>query len=56
VGHPARGAPGALADHDEVDGEMAADYDDVVPTYFPKARPYSDAMAIVWPRIKSLIP
>jgi predicted nucleotidyltransferase component of viral defense system len=36
--------------------EMAGDYDDVVPIYFSKARPYKEAMAIVWPRIRSLIP
>lgn len=36
--------------------EMAADYDDVVPALFPGARPYREAMTIVWPRIKALIP
>jgi hypothetical protein len=36
--------------------EMGAEYDDVVPALFPKARSYSEAMEIVWPRIKSLIP
>jgi predicted nucleotidyltransferase component of viral defense system len=37
-------------------GEMAADYDDVVPTLFPAARGYAAAMAIVWPRIRGLVP
>jgi predicted nucleotidyltransferase component of viral defense system len=36
--------------------EMAADYDDVVPTLFPGAMSYREAKAAVWPRIKSLIP
>lgn len=36
--------------------QMGADYDDVVPGLFPGARPYREAMAIVWPRIKGLIP
>ena len=36
--------------------EMGAEYDDVVPALFPEARRYSEAMAIVWPRIKPLIP
>lgn len=37
-------------------GEMGADYDDVVPALFPGARTYDQAMGIVWPRIKPLIP
>ena len=36
--------------------EMAGDYDDVVPGLFPGARPYREAMDVVWPRIKPLIP
>ena len=36
--------------------EMQADYDRVVPALFPTARTYQQAMAIVWPRIKGLIP
>jgi predicted nucleotidyltransferase component of viral defense system len=36
--------------------EMGAEYDDVVPAVFPNARSYNEAMEIVWPRIKPLIP
>jgi predicted nucleotidyltransferase component of viral defense system len=36
--------------------QMGADYDDVVPAYFPGAKSYADAAAIVWSRIKDLIP
>jgi predicted nucleotidyltransferase component of viral defense system len=36
--------------------EMKADYDAVVPGLFPEAPPYVEAMDIVWPRIKKLIP
>jgi predicted nucleotidyltransferase component of viral defense system len=35
--------------------EIGADYDHVVPGLFPGARPYREAMSIVWPRIKVLI-
>jgi hypothetical protein len=35
---------------------MGADYDHVVPGLFPGARPYKEAMGVVWPRIKALIP
>jgi len=36
--------------------DMADTYDDVVPALFPDAPSYREAMTIVWPRIKSLIP
>jgi hypothetical protein len=36
--------------------EMGADYDAVVPGLFPQARTYREAMEVVWPRIKPLIP
>ncbi len=36
--------------------EMGTEYDDVVPALFPEARRYSEALEIVWPRVKSLIP
>jgi predicted nucleotidyltransferase component of viral defense system len=36
--------------------EMKADYDDVVPGLFPEASTYAEAMEVVWPRIKPLIP
>ena len=36
--------------------EIATDYDAVVPALFPAARPYREAMEIVWPRIRPLIP
>lgn len=36
--------------------EMGHEYDDVVPALFPGARSYKEAMEIVWPRIKQLIP
>lgn len=36
--------------------EMRADYDDVVPVLFPAARTYAEAMDVVWPRIRPLIP
>ena len=36
--------------------EMGAEYDHVVPALFPEARRYSEAMEIVWPRVKKLIP
>lgn len=36
--------------------EMADTYDDVVPTLFPGAPSYLEAMEIVWPRIGPLIP
>ncbi len=36
--------------------EIGADYDAVVPVLFPKARPYREAIEIVWSRIKPLIP
>ena len=36
--------------------EIGLDYDTVVPGLFPGARSYRDAKAIVWPRIKPLIP
>jgi predicted nucleotidyltransferase component of viral defense system len=36
--------------------DMATDYDYTVPALFPEARSYRDAKAIVWPRIKALIP
>ncbi len=36
--------------------DMGDTYDVVVPELFPKAPPYREAIAIVWPRIKSLIP
>ncbi len=36
--------------------EIGAEYDDVVPALFPEARRYSEAMEVVWPRIKLLIP
>jgi hypothetical protein len=36
--------------------DMADTYDDVVPALFPHAPSYREAMTIVWPRIKSLIP
>jgi hypothetical protein len=32
------------------------DYDAVVRALFPTARPYREALEIVWPRIKFLIP
>ena len=35
---------------------IAADYDDVVPGLFPDAPSYAEAMDIVWPRIRPLIP
>lgn len=35
---------------------MGADYDDLVPALFPEAPSYRDAVDIVWPRIKPLIP
>jgi predicted nucleotidyltransferase component of viral defense system len=37
-------------------GEIGAEYDSVVPALFPAARRYSEAMDIVWPRIRRLIP
>lgn len=36
--------------------DIKTDYDAVVPGLFPEAPTYSEAMEIVWPRIKSLIP
>jgi predicted nucleotidyltransferase component of viral defense system len=36
--------------------EMGADYDDTVPGLFPGARPYREALEIVWPRVRELIP
>ncbi|MGH9089794.1 MAG: nucleotidyl transferase AbiEii/AbiGii toxin family protein [Acidimicrobiales bacterium] len=36
--------------------EMAGTYDDVVPALFPGAPSYREAMEIVWPRIKPLVP
>jgi predicted nucleotidyltransferase component of viral defense system len=36
--------------------EIGADYDDAVPALFPAARSYREAMEIVWPRIRPLIP
>jgi len=36
--------------------EMRADYGSVVPGLFLAAWSYEEAMAIVWPRIKNLIP
>jgi predicted nucleotidyltransferase component of viral defense system len=36
--------------------EIGADYDAAVPALFPTARPYREALEIVWPRITFLIP
>jgi predicted nucleotidyltransferase component of viral defense system len=36
--------------------EMADTYDVVVPQLFPDAPPYGEAMDIIWPRIKPLVP
>lgn len=36
--------------------ELRETYDDVVPQLFPDAPNYGDALGIVWPRIKSLVP
>jgi hypothetical protein len=36
--------------------EIGMDYDAVVRALFPTARPYREALEIVWPRIKFLIP
>jgi len=36
--------------------EFAATYDDVIPQLFPDAPNYRDAVAIVLPRIKRLVP
>ena len=36
--------------------EIGFEYDDVVPALFPDSRSYSEAMEIVWPRIRPLIP
>ncbi|HTW98267.1 MAG TPA: nucleotidyl transferase AbiEii/AbiGii toxin family protein [Acidimicrobiales bacterium] len=36
--------------------DMAESYDLVIPGLFPGAPPYREAMEIVWPRIKSLVP
>jgi predicted nucleotidyltransferase component of viral defense system len=36
--------------------EIGRDYDVVVPSLFPNARSYRDAVEIVWPRIRPLIP
>ena len=36
--------------------EIKADYDAVVPGLFPEAPTYAEAMEIVWPRTKPLIP
>lgn len=36
--------------------DLADSYDAVVPGLFPEAPTYSEAMATVWPRVKSLIP
>jgi len=36
--------------------EMAGDYDATVRGFFPDARPYAEAFALVWPRIKGLVP
>lgn len=35
---------------------LAHTYDNVVPQLFPDAPSYREAMGIVWPRIKSLVP
>ena len=36
--------------------EMASDYDATVRNFYPAARSYDESFAIVWPRIKELIP
>lgn len=36
--------------------EFAETYDDVIPELFPNAPSYEEAIEIVWPRIKDLVP
>lgn len=48
--------PTASSELNSIFREIKADYDAVVPGLFPEAPTYAEAMEIVWPRIKPLIP